>query len=60
VHSVVTDDIASFREMVERADMIAREAVGARDGDLVIVTAGIPFGRPGTTNTLKIVRMGEG
>jgi len=60
VHSVVTEDIASFREMVEKADTIAREHATAKPGDLIIVTAGIPFGRPGTTNTLKIVRIGEG
>jgi pyruvate kinase len=59
LHSVVTDDISSFQEMVARADIISRQEAGLEQGDLVIVTAGIPFGRPGTTNTLKIMRIGE-
>ena len=59
LHSVVTDDITSFQEMVGRADSISRQEAGLKEGDLVIVTAGIPFGRPGTTNTLKIMSIGE-
>ncbi|MGQ0551443.1 MAG: pyruvate kinase alpha/beta domain-containing protein, partial [Armatimonadota bacterium] len=30
----------------------------AKTHDLVVVTAGFPIGRPGTTNFLKVVRVG--
>jgi pyruvate kinase len=30
-----------------------------RDGDLIVLTIGEPMGKPGGTNTMKIVRVGE-
>ena len=54
---VITDDIADFNEMLEKADQLARRC-GARDGERIIILAGYPFGRPGKTNTLKISRIG--
>jgi pyruvate kinase len=30
-----------------------------RQGDLVVLTIGEPMGKPGGTNTMKIVRVGE-
>jgi len=53
----ITEDIADFNEMLEKADAIARSK-GAKDGERVIILAGYPFGRPGKTNTLKISRIG--
>ena len=29
-----------------------------RDGDRIVITAGVPFGTPGTTNVLRIARLG--
>ena len=29
------------------------------DGDLVVITAGVPVGKPGTTNLIKVHRVGE-
>ncbi len=57
VTPVVTEDIAHFHEMIEKADQIAR-AHGAAEGERIITLAGYPFGRPGKTNTLKISRVG--
>ena len=54
---VVTQDIAHFHEMNEKADAIAK-IHGAKKGDRIIILAGYPFGRPGKTNTLKISRIG--
>ena len=34
-----------------------RDAGVARKGDLVVVTAGIPIGIPGSTNLLKVVQV---
>ena len=57
VHGIVTPDIKSFGQMVERAARMARAAGVAHIGQLLIVTAGVPFGTPGNTNTLRIVRV---
>ena len=54
---VVTDDIAHFHDMNEKAESIAR-LNGAQKGDRIIILAGYPFGRPGKTNTIKISRVG--
>ena len=54
VRSVVTPDINSFSQMVERAARMARATGVAHVGDQLVVTAGVPFGTPGNTNTLRI------
>ena len=54
VHSVMTDDIHSFREMVSKAVAEAKKDGFAKKGDPVVVTAGVPFGTPGATNILRI------
>ncbi len=59
IHSVITEDITNFGEMVTRAEDVATEHGDVQAGQLIVVTAGIPFGRPGTTNTMKIIRVGD-
>ena len=54
VRSVVTPDINSFSQMVERAARMARATGIAHIGDQLVVTAGVPFGTHGNTNTLRI------
>lgn len=54
VRSVVTADIHNFSQMVERAQRMARTAGLAHPGQRLVVTAGVPFGTPGSTNTLRI------
>ena len=52
---VVTEDPASFDDMLVKIQEVASEKVdGLKTGDKIIISAGIPFGRPGTTNMLKI------
>jgi pyruvate kinase len=54
VHPVMTPELHSMTDMVARA---VRAAVGegfAKTGDEVVVTAGVPFGTPGTTNALRV------
>jgi pyruvate kinase len=53
----VTEDIAHFHEMIQKADAIARRH-GAQEGDRIIILAGYPFGRAGKTNTIKVSRIG--
>ena len=47
----------SYDEMVQVALRVVRERELARPGDRVILTAGVPFDEPGTTNTLKVERV---
>jgi len=54
VHSVHTEDARDFVDMVNRACRIAKEADFAGSGDRIVITAGVPFGTPGVTNTLRI------
>jgi pyruvate kinase len=54
-HSVLSEDVHSYEEMVERATAFTVEEEFARARDLLVVVAGIPFGQAGTTNNLRVV-----
>ncbi len=54
VHPVVTHDVQSFDDMVSRASRYAREEKLAQKGQRIVITAGVPFGTPGSTNVLRI------
>ncbi len=54
VHSVYTEDASDFVDMVKRACDLARQEGFAKSGDRIVITAGVPFGTPGSTNTLRI------
>ncbi len=57
VHSVRTEVLHSFREMVDKAAMVAKREEFARRGGKLVITAGVPFGTPGTTNILRIAKI---
>jgi pyruvate kinase len=59
LHCVVTPDPANTTEMVKIAESVAQAKGYAAKGDRVIVCAGVPFKRPGTTNTLRVFTIGE-
>lgn len=46
-------------EMFERAVFSAMASDIVTEGDLIVITAGIPVGIPGTTNTLKVHTIGD-
>jgi pyruvate kinase len=54
-HSVLSEDVQSYEEMVQRATGFARAEEFATSKDLLVVVAGIPFGQAGTTNNLRVV-----
>jgi pyruvate kinase len=54
VHSVQTEDLKTFRDMVIKAIRVAKSEGFADIGDPLVVTAGVPFGTPGATNILRI------
>lgn len=57
VHCVLTEDPHSVADMVTRACRLAAREGVAKLGDKVIVSAGLPFGTPGATNMLRVVRI---
>lgn len=56
-HAVHTRDVDSFEDMVAKAKRMALRNGIAKAGDRVIVCAGVPFGTPGSTNVLHVVRI---
>jgi pyruvate kinase len=58
-HCVQTQDVRSFSEMVDKACRIALEQGIATKGQRLVVTAGVPFGTPGSTNVLRIAWVEE-
>ncbi len=59
VRAVLVEPVANLDALVERGVRAAVDAGVAKIGELVVVTAGFPVGRPGTTNFLKVVRIGS-
>ena len=56
-HAVRTKDVASFEEMVAKSKRMALRQGLALAGDRIIMMAGVPFGTPGSTNVLHVVRL---
>ena len=54
LHTVVCEDAHDVDEMTERACLLARESGVAGPGASIVITAGVPFGTPGSTNLLRI------
>jgi len=51
---IVMNDPVDFDDMLGSVQDVAVNCAGLKSGDMIMISAGIPFGRPGTTNTLKI------
>jgi pyruvate kinase len=56
-HAVRTRDVKSFEEMVGKSKRMALRHALAGGGQRIIIVAGVPFGTPGSTNVLHIVRL---
>jgi pyruvate kinase len=60
VHAVKTrDDVENFADMVGKSTRFARREKLAKNGDRIVISAGVPFGTAGTTNILRIAIVGE-
>ncbi len=60
VHAVLLKkDLSSVDDMVESAIKITLTEGFGEIGDLIAITAGMPFGRKGTTNMLRMTRLKE-
>ncbi|MGC2412283.1 MAG: pyruvate kinase [Stellaceae bacterium] len=53
-HCVHLPDIRNFNDMVQKAVRAAHREEIAGPGQRVVITAGVPFGTPGSTNVLRI------
>jgi pyruvate kinase len=58
-HCVLIDDLKRFSEMVEKACNIALNQEMAKVGERLVITAGVPFGTPGSTNILRVAWVEE-
>ena len=56
-HAVRTRDVFSFEEMVGKSKRMALRHGVARATDRIIVTAGVPFGTPGSTNVVHVAQV---
>ncbi len=54
VHPLMSVEPHSMTDMVAKAIRAASQEGLAKHGDEVVVTAGVPFGTPGTTNALRV------
>jgi len=54
VHSILAEDAHDLDDMVDRARGLAFKDGFAKDGQRVIIVAGVPLGTPGATNMLRI------
>ncbi|MDX1299063.1 MAG: pyruvate kinase alpha/beta domain-containing protein, partial [Pseudomonas sp.] len=54
VYSVVKERLSKVEDVTRTALEIARSTGLAKTGDTVVITAGEPFGQPGSTNSLRI------
>lgn len=53
------DQVEHTDEMVAQIDHLLRERKIAEDGDRVVIVSGVPFGRSGSTNSIRVHKMGE-
>ncbi|MHA7685763.1 pyruvate kinase [Cupriavidus sp. PET2-C1] len=60
VHAVVVDEVGTVTEMTAHACETAEREGFVRQGDTIAISAGMPFGTPGTTNLLRIASIGQG
>ncbi|PHV07130.1 pyruvate kinase [Janthinobacterium sp. BJB412] len=57
VHSTVSQEVRNVDRMVAAACQAALEQGFAVAGDSIAITAGVPFGQPGSTNLLRIAQI---
>ncbi len=56
---LMTRTLTNTDEMIENSVDIALETGIAKNGDVLVITAGVPVGQAGTTNLIKIHHVGD-
>ena len=59
VHAVLSEEMTSVDEMVANAIKITLSEGFGEVGEIIAIAAGMPFGRTGTTNMLRLTRLKE-
>lgn len=59
VYPTMSADSTSTDEMMDNSINVALENNLVNEGDLVVLTAGVPVGTPGTTNLIKVDIVGD-
>ncbi|MBV9329989.1 MAG: pyruvate kinase [Alphaproteobacteria bacterium] len=59
LHCVHTEDAHDLDDVVSRAARIAFQEGFAKEGERIVVTAGVPLGTPGATNLLRVAFVGR-
>jgi len=57
VHAVLAPEVHSMTETVAKATRTSAQEGFATTGTSIVVIAGVPFGRPGTTNALRVAQV---
>lgn len=57
VQSMVSSEVSRFSMAVDNAMVVAEQYGFVAKGERIVVTAGVPFGTPGTTNILRIAKL---
>ena len=58
-HCIITQNLGRFKEAVAAGLKHAQGEGFAEEGEHIVITAGVPFNVPGTTNILRVARIGE-
>jgi pyruvate kinase len=59
VKPILTSEFSGTEEMIEKGFRAALKNKLLKVGDLVVITAGIPVGKPGTTNLVTLMNVHE-
>lgn len=59
IHAILTSDPDRIQDMVNKACKLAFDHGFVRAGDGILITAGVPFGSPGTTNMIRIAYVND-
>lgn len=59
VQSFIVPHVMHTDDMIVQMDRLLRETNMAEDGDRIVVVAGMPAGVTGSTNTIRVHKMGE-
>ena len=57
VHAAHVEYVTNFKEAVAAGIKCAKEQGMAKKGERLVITAGVPFGIPGTTNNLRVAEV---
>jgi pyruvate kinase len=58
LHCLRSEEVSTLDEMVDQAIAFAEREGFAKAGDRVVVTGGVPLGVTGTTNMLRVAKVG--